>query len=74
MGRFPICERTLTGRMRVRRGWFGRMVLQVQIVFRGRLNVPGEWVTCWRDATWEDLQELPWFVIGPKGLPLEAPP
>ncbi|HEP9055965.1 TPA: hypothetical protein VDU98_005427 [Pseudomonas aeruginosa] len=51
--------------VRVRRGWFGKLILQVRYkVVRARLNPPGQPVTWedagvseWRDANGNDLAE-----------------
>lgn len=51
-------------------GWFGRMVPQVEYLwtsyraFDFNRSEPLHTGLKWRDATWEDLQELPGFVIG----------
>jgi len=52
--------------VRMRRGWFGRLILQVRYkVVRARLNPPGQPVTWedagvseWRDVNGNDLAEL----------------
>lgn len=44
----------LTGRVRVRGGWFGKIVVQVEIVKEYAGAVGG----AWRDATVSDLSEL----------------
>lgn len=51
--------------VRVRRGWFGKLILQMRYkVVRARLNPPGQPVTWedagvseWRDANGSDLAE-----------------
>lgn len=45
----------LTGRVRVRGGWFGKIVLQVEVV---RTFCGGVAENDWRDATVSDLSEL----------------
>ena len=52
MMRFPIREVELTGRARVRAGWFGRMVLQVEErvhQFSACPPMPGSDPKAWRD-------------------------
>jgi hypothetical protein len=71
----PRIERELTGRARVRPGWFGRQILQVEVrhtSYRGfdfeRANPLSSW-SRWRDATWEDMQVCHNHLIGPvKGI------
>lgn len=46
----------LTGRIALRRGWFGRLVLTVEVREPG--NVPGMWALRWRDATEADMAHL----------------
>lgn len=45
----------LTGNTRFRRGWFGKMVLQVEV---DPCSIDGPFGNFWRDATLFDLQEL----------------
>jgi hypothetical protein len=58
-------EIKLTGKQRVRRGWFGKLILQVQVelIYMHPLNRPrictptGNPVsTAWRDATEADVE------------------
>jgi hypothetical protein len=65
---------TATGRMRVRRGWFGRLVPQVEILMKhlspwhptapGQRRPPDEIIGSWRewrDMTWDDaLSQSTW--------------
>ncbi|WP_066338309.1 hypothetical protein [Azohydromonas lata] len=64
----PICHQTLTGRVRPRRTWLGRVVLQVEVLCErlsppvppmpGELHAPEQRVisthTEWRDARMND--------------------
>ena len=71
----PIYHQTLTGRVRPRRTWLGRVVLQVEVLFErlsdpvppmpGELHAPEQHVigthTEWRDARVNDeLQLIYW--------------
>lgn len=49
---------TLTGRIGVRTGWRGRVVLRVEV---RAASTSGNWRTRWRDATEDDLCRLGWF-------------
>lgn len=69
-----------TGRARPRPGWRGRQVLQVEVrwtsfdAFDFDCLHPLHTGLKWRDATWEDLQALPGFVIGRPEHPKETAP
>ena len=65
-------ERELTGRARVRPGWFGRQILQVEVDHTSyrpfdleRKSPLSSWKR-WRDATWEDMQVCHTYKIGPE--------
>lgn len=73
----------LTGKTRVRLGWFGKMILQVQIKHPNpqypRAPRPGPydpWANghhlIWRDATIEDLQTIHALGTGKCDLEFEA--
>jgi hypothetical protein len=58
-------ELVATGRKRCRIGWWGRLILQYEFTYEsdfgsGNLgdDIETRTVTCWRDATVEDLQAL----------------
>lgn len=58
----------MTGRARVRPGWFGRQVLQVELR-RDYFQLPHHEKVLstrfeWSDATWEHMQARPSFTIG----------
>lgn len=46
----------LTGRLAWRRGWFGRLILRVEV--REPSEVPGSYYLIWRDATQSDMAAL----------------
>lgn len=50
-------ESNLTGKQRVRRGWFGKMILQVEFSYDSTFGMKTEYNvgTMWRDATEADL-------------------
>lgn len=50
-------EANLTGRQRVRRGWFGKMILQVEFSYDSHFGMKTDHNvgTMWRDATEADL-------------------
>lgn len=48
--------RGLTGRIGYRRGFFGSMVLRVEV--SSPAGGPGDFVLKWRDATQDDVHEL----------------
>lgn len=54
----------LTGRIRFRRGWFGKLILQIE--YRGDMYAEEGFAqndsTCWRDASITDLTETLWGV------------
>lgn len=64
--RFYI-ESEPTGNMRVRRGWFGKMILQIEVHVDSRcgFNTEHHVTTRWRDATEKD--------VGIKFAPLNIP-
>lgn len=71
----PRIERELTGRARVRPGWFGRQILQIEVrhtsyrAFDFERATPLSSWNGWRDATWEDMQVCHNYLIGPvKGV------
>jgi hypothetical protein len=70
--------RTSTGRVRARKGWFGRMVLQIEVIETYTLhNGGGMNVEVWRDARAEDVDSegKPLKIRqGRPAIPPKAPP
>ena len=66
----PRLRVSFTGRARARPGFMGRQVLQVELLVTTHNPAdldrqhPLSVRTEWRDATWEDLQAAPGFVLG----------
>ena len=65
--------RDMTGNIRVRKGWYGSLVLQVEVKNEPNLNTIDKGPTKWVDAKEYDLWRLDWMMQKNGKIPYLSP-